>query len=172
VTRALFLDRDGTLIVDVGYPRDPEQVELLPGVAAALRVLPADVALVIVSNQSGLARGRITPAEADAVAARVAERFAAEGVRFAGAYVCPHGPDEGCACRKPAPGLLVRAAHELGIDLARSIMIGDKDSDVLAGRAAGCATSLRFAAVGPDPDADVIGWAAAGMRIASVFGLE
>lgn len=170
--RALFLDRDGTLIVDVGYPRAPDQVELLPGAAAALRALPADIALVIVTNQSGIARGRITPAEADAVAARVAARFAAEGVHFAGAYVCPHGPDEGCACRKPAAGLLRRAADELGIDLASSIMIGDKDSDVGAGRAAGCAASLRFAAAEGDPAADVIGWAAAGMRIASVFGLE
>ncbi|HVK72636.1 MAG TPA: HAD-IIIA family hydrolase [Kofleriaceae bacterium] len=171
--RALFLDRDGTLIVDVGYPRDPDQVELLPGAAAALRALPADIALVIVTNQSGLARGLITPAEAAAVADRVAARFAAEGVRLAGAYVCPHGPDDGCSCRKPAPGLLLQAAHELGLDLAASVMIGDKPSDVAAGRAAGCAASLRLASA-PEPDTDeaVVGWPAAGRRIASVFGVE
>lgn len=168
--RALFLDRDGTLIVDVGYPRDPAQVELLPGAAAALRALPPDVTLVIVSNQSGLARGLITPAEAAAVAARVAERFAAEGVHFAAAYVCPHGPDDGCPCRKPAPGLLLQAARELDLDLARSIMIGDKPSDVAAGQAAGCAASLRFAlADAGSAGADIAGWAAGAALLASLL---
>lgn len=159
--RALFLDRDGTLIVDVGYPRDPAEVELLPGAAAALRELPPDVELVIVSNQSGLARGLISAAQADAVAARVMARFAAEGVLFAAAYVCPHGPDDGCRCRKPAPGMLLDAARDLGLDLAASVMIGDKPSDVAAGLAAGCRASLQFA-----------GWAEDGPRIASLFGLE
>jgi D-glycero-D-manno-heptose 1,7-bisphosphate phosphatase len=126
VTRALFLDRDGTLIVDVGYPRDPAQVAILPGAAAALAALPADVALVIVTNQSGLARGLVTPAEAAAVQTEVERQFAAAGVRFAGVYVCPHGPDDGCRCRKPAPGMLLDAARDLGLDLARSLMIGDK----------------------------------------------
>lgn len=160
MTRALFLDRDGTLIVDVGYPRDPDAVDLLPGAAAALRALPPDVALVIVSNQSGLARGRITPAEAAAVAARVEARFAAEGVIFAGAYHCPHGPDDGCPCRKPAPGMLLAAARDLGLDLAASIMLGDKPSDVAAGQAAGCAASLAFT-----------DWAEAGPRIAALLAL-
>jgi len=158
VRRALFLDRDGTLIVDVGYPRDPAQVELLPGAAAALRELPRDVALVIVSNQSGLARGLITANEADAVAARVAQRFALEGVLFDAAYVCPHGPDEGCRCRKPAPGMLLDAARDLGLDLAASVMLGDKPSDVEAGQAAGCAASLRFT-----------DWADAGPRVAALL---
>lgn len=158
--RALFLDRDGTLIVDVGYPRDPDAVVLLPGAAEALRAVPADVALVIVSNQSGLARGRITLDEAAAVAARVEALFAADGVRFAGAYHCPHGPDDGCACRKPAPGMLLQAARDLDLELAASIMVGDKPSDVEAGRAAGCAASLAFD-----------DWAATGPRIAALLGL-
>ena len=170
MTPALFLDRDGTLIVDVGYPRDPDAVALLPGVAAALAALPATVALVIITNQSGLARGLVTPAEAAAVQARVEAAFAAVGVRFAGVYVCPHGPDDGCRCRKPAPGLLLDAARELGLDLGRSLMIGDKAADVAAGHAAGCA-ALRFAAV-PTAGADVVGWADAGARIAAHFGLE
>lgn len=157
--RALFLDRDDTLIVDPGYPRDPDAVVLVPGAAAALRRVPADVALVIVSNQSGIARGLITLAEADAVAARVAERFAAEGVGFAGAYRCPHAPDDGCRCRKPAPGMLLDAARDLGLDLARSMMLGDRPSDVAAGEAAGCGASVRFT-----------GWDDAGRRIALVFG--
>jgi D-glycero-D-manno-heptose 1,7-bisphosphate phosphatase len=147
VTRALFLDRDGTLIVDVGYPHDPALVEPLPGAIEALRQLQSAYKLVIISNQSGIARGKITEAEAAAVHDRVIEMFSAAGVTFAGAYYCPHGPDAGCRCRKPAPGLLLDAAAELGLDLAQSIMIGDKPSDVEAGRAAGCGRVLRF---GPD----------------------
>jgi len=138
---ALFLDRDGTLIVDVGYPRDPERVELLPGAAEALRDLAGQgFALVIVSNQSGVARGRITPDEAERVQARVVERFAAAGVTFDGAYFCFHGPDDGCPCRKPSPGMLRRASEDLGLSLASSVMVGDKPSDVQAGHAAGCST--------------------------------
>lgn len=146
--RALLIDRDGTLIVDVGYPRDPARVELLPGALAALVELQRSFALVIISNQSGLGRGLFSEAEARAVHDRVIELFARGGVEFAGAYYCPHAPEAGCACRKPAPGLLVDAARELGLDLARSIMVGDKPSDVAAGVAAGCHT-VRF---GPDVD--------------------
>jgi histidinol-phosphate phosphatase family protein len=136
---ALFLDRDGTLIEDVGYPRDPRRVSLLPGAAAALRRLSqAGFALVIVSNQSGVGRGLISRAEAAAVHAEVVRRFLTVGVTFDGAYYCYHAPDEGCPCRKPAPGLLLRAAAELGLDLDRSILVGDKCSDVEAAAAAGC----------------------------------
>jgi histidinol-phosphate phosphatase family protein len=143
VTRAaLFLDRDGTLIVDVGYPRDPALVEPLPGAIDALRELQRRYALVIISNQSGLARGLITAAEAAAVHARTVDLFAAGGVTFAGAYYCPHAPDAACRCRKPAPGLLLDAARDLDLDLAASIMIGDKPSDLEAGRAAGCGQVL------------------------------
>jgi histidinol-phosphate phosphatase family protein len=141
---ALFLDRDGTLIVDVGYPRDPALVEPLPGAIDALRELQHSYALVIISNQSGIGRGLITEAEAAAVHARTVELFAAGGVTFAGAYYCPHSPDAACRCRKPAPGLLFDAARELDLDLARSIMIGDKPSDLEAGRAAGCGHVQAF----------------------------
>jgi D-glycero-D-manno-heptose 1,7-bisphosphate phosphatase len=147
--RALFVDRDGTLIADVGYPRDPALVEPLPGAIDALRALGARFALVIVSNQSGLGRGLITEAEARAVHDRVIDVFARAGIGFAGAYYCPHAPEAGCPCRKPAPGLLLDAARELGLDLASSVMIGDKASDVAAGRAAGCGHTIRF---GPDVD--------------------
>lgn len=148
--RALFLDRDGTLIVDVGYPRDPDAVALVEGAADALRALQRDWALVVVSNQSGIGRGMITEQQAAAVHERFVARFAAAGVQFAGFYYCPHAPDAGCACRKPAPGLLRDATAELGLDLARSVMVGDKASDVEAGRASGCAYVVRF---GPDVDA-------------------
>ncbi len=158
---ALFLDRDGTLIEDVGYPRDPEGVVLLPGAAAALReARRVGLALVIVSNQSGVARGIISPAEADAVQARVTSLFEDEGVRFDGAYFCFHGPDDGCTCRKPAPGMLLRAAEELALELPASLMIGDKPSDVEAGVAAGCAA----VALGPGG----VSWNEIPARIASL----
>ena len=147
--RALFIDRDGTLIADVGYPRDPAQVEPLHGAIGALRALQDRFALVIVSNQSGIGRGLVSEAEARAVHDRVIDVFARAGVAFAGAYYCPHAPDAGCPCRKPAPGLLHDAAGELGLDLAGSVMLGDKASDVAAGQAAGCGHTLRF---GPDLD--------------------
>lgn len=169
--RALFLDRDGTLISDVGYPRDPALVEPLPGAFAALRALQARFALVIVSNQSGIGRGLITTAEAAAVHARVVELFGEAGVAFAGAYYCPHDPGAGCACRKPAPGLLLDAARELGIELAGSIMLGDKPSDVAAGRAAGCRHALRFGAPDPtDPAEDGIPHCADWPAVAAFVG--
>ncbi len=141
--RALFLDRDGTLIVDTGYPRDPSVVELIPGAIEALRDLERDWALVIVSNQSGIGRGLITPAEAAAVDARVRELFGAGGIEFAGVYHCPHAPEDHCACRKPKPGMLEQAARELDLDLAASVIVGDKPSDVEAGAAVG-ARGIRF----------------------------
>jgi D-glycero-D-manno-heptose 1,7-bisphosphate phosphatase len=150
--RALFVDRDGTLITDVGYPRDPALVEPLAGAIDALRELQGSFALVIVSNQSGIGRGLVTEAEARAVHDRVIAVFEGAGVRFAGAYYCPHAPDAGCACRKPAPGLLLDAARELDLHLASSVMIGDKASDVAAGRAAGCRHVLRFGPQGDDVD--------------------
>ena len=143
---ALLLDRDGTLIRDVGYPRDPADVELLPGVAGlreAREVLGYQ--LVIVGNQSGVARGQIQPDEAAAVQEAVVARLGAEGIVLDGAYFCFHGPDDACPCRKPAPGLLLRAAQDLRLDLGSSLMIGDRASDAEAGLAAGC-SALTFGA--------------------------
>lgn len=144
MNRAVFLDRDGTLIVDAVYPKDPERVQLVPHVIEALLELQRRFLLVIVSNQSGIGRGLITPEEARAVHERVLQVFDREGVRFADAYYCPHVPGEGCACRKPAPGMLLDAAAALGVELARSVMIGDRASDVAAGRAAGVGCLIRF----------------------------
>lgn len=100
----------------------------------------AGYALVIVSNQSGVARGIIRPEEAAAVQARVERLFAAEGVSFDAAHFCFHGPEDDCPCRKPRPGLLEAAARELKLEFPGSVMIGDKPSDVAAGRAVGCRT--------------------------------
>lgn len=159
MTRALFLDRDGTLIVDTGYPRDPALVSPLPGALEALRELQTTFSLVIISNQSGVGRGLITKDEAAAVHARTVELFAAGGVRFAGAYYCFHAPEAKCRCRKPAPGLILDAQAELGLDLATSWMIGDRESDLEAGRAAGVGELLHFGVSAGD-------WAAARSRIA------
>ncbi len=138
--RALFLDRDGTLMVDTGYVRDPAKVELLPGVRDALPEAKAlGFELVVVSNQSGVARGIISEDELAAVEARFESLL---GVPLDLVLFCKHGPDEGCPCRKPAPGLFRDAARARNIDLSRSFMVGDKASDVAAGRAAGCTTVL------------------------------
>ncbi len=137
---AAFLDRDGTLIVERDYLSQPEGVELLPGAVAGLRALrQAGYALVLVTNQSGIARGLFGLDDFRAVQARLEELLAAEGVRLDGVYLCPHHPDFGppCECRKPGPGLYRQAERELGLDLARSLFIGDRLSDVDAAAALG-----------------------------------
>jgi histidinol-phosphate phosphatase family protein len=137
----LLLDRDGTLMEDVGYPNDPDRVRLIPGAADAVRALAAaGFVPAVVSNQSGLARGLITPDQAAAVHDRFVELFAAAaGVRLP-CFYCPHGPRDGCGCRKPKPGLLERAAAELHLAGAPAVMVGDKSDDVAAGRAFGAVT--------------------------------
>jgi D-glycero-D-manno-heptose 1,7-bisphosphate phosphatase len=140
---AVFLDRDGTVMEDVGYPRDPETVRLLPGATAALAALQAaGFALVIVSNQSGIGRRIITAEQARAVHERFVSKLAGDGVTIDAFRYCPHAPEEGCDCRKPRPDMLLNAAAELGLDLSRSTMIGDRASDLEAGRAAGARTIL------------------------------
>lgn len=127
---AVFLDRDGTLVEDPGYLHEPAAVRLLPGVADGLRRLgAAGWSLVIVSNQSGIARGLFGPEAFSAVNRRVEELA---GVRFAGAYHCPHHPDftGPCECRKPALKLFRDAAGDLGLDLARSWFVGNRAGDV------------------------------------------
>ena len=141
--RAVFLDRDGTLIDDVGYISDPEDVRLVPGAGDALRALrDAGFRLVVISNQSGLGRGLITQEQADAVHQRFVEELERAGAQIDAAYYCPHAPEEGCDCRKPLPGLLIDAACELGLDLERSFMVGNSDVDVAAGEAAGARAIL------------------------------
>jgi D-glycero-D-manno-heptose 1,7-bisphosphate phosphatase len=141
VSRALFMDRDGTVMVDVGYPRRPDDVELLPDAPLTLaRLRELGFKLVVVSNQSGVGRGLVTEAEAASVHERFVEALREGGVELDAAYYCPHAPDEGCSCRKPSPELLHRAAADLEIELTRSFMVGDRDSDLEAGRRAGCRT--------------------------------
>ena len=129
----VFLDRDGTLIEDVGYLQRPEDVRLLAGVAAALaRLNAAGASVVLVTNQSGIARGLFTREDFDAAQERLAELLQAEGARLDAVYVCPHHPDvDGpCDCRKPASRLYWRASRDLGLDLSRSYYVGDRWRDV------------------------------------------
>ncbi len=157
--KAIFLDRDGTLIFDPGYLADPDGVRLLPGVPEALRRLrDASFLLVIVSNQSGIARGLYTADDLARVHDRLVKLLAQEGIAFAAAQYCQHGPEDACGCRKPAPGMILAAAAALGIDVAASAMIGDKVADVRAGLAAGCGRNVLLASHAPEnlpPGVDV-----------------
>jgi D-glycero-D-manno-heptose 1,7-bisphosphate phosphatase len=148
--RAVFLDRDGTIIEEVGYLDRPERVELFPWTIDAVRVLNrAGLAVVLVSNQSGVARGFFTENVVDAVHERMATLLAEGGARIDAYYYCPHHPDgkvpeyaQTCSCRKPGRGLVDRAARELGIDPARSFVVGDRWLDVALGRAVGAQSLL------------------------------
>lgn len=137
---AVFLDRDGTLVEDPGFQRDPSAVRLVPGAAAAVaRCSAAGFVVVVVTNQSGIARGFITPADYAAVERRIVELFAEHGARIDATYHCPHYPPVGgpCDCRKPGTLLYRRAAEELGLDLGASWGIGDRLSDLEPVRALG-----------------------------------
>jgi D-glycero-D-manno-heptose 1,7-bisphosphate phosphatase len=149
VTRpAVFLDRDGTIIDDKGFLNDIGQIEILPTVVDALRLLrERGYATVIVSNQSGVARGYFDDEAVRTVNAEIARRLANDGVAIDAWYWCSHY-DEGCACRKPAPGLVHRAVQEHGLTLEGGAMVGDRGSDVALGHAVGIA---GIAVPGPDP---------------------
>jgi histidinol-phosphate phosphatase family protein len=137
--RAVLLDRDGTLVVDVPYNGDPSRVVAVPGAREAVeRLRTAGVALAVVSNQSGVARGLLTRTEIAAVNRRIEELLGPLGPWF----VCPHGPDNGCACRKPAPGMVLAAAAALGVRPDECVVIGDTGADVDAARAAGARVVL------------------------------
>lgn len=130
--KAAFLDRDGTLIRDVPYIRNPEQVQLLPGVVRALRnLIECDYLLIVITNQSGIGRWLLTKQQYLQVHRRMLDLLGAHGVYITAAYYCPHTPDAGCACRKPGTALFERAAREFDINLSQSIMFGDKESDMV-----------------------------------------
>lgn len=134
----LFLDRDGVVVVDKNYLADPAEVELVPGAAAAMRrARDGGFRLVGVSNQSGLGRGKFGSRDLAAVMARLDDLLEAEGVGFDAFYYCPHAPEDGCSCRKPAGGLLAEAAERFTWDPAASWVVGDKIDDVGLGRRAG-----------------------------------
>lgn len=141
LSRALFLDRDGTIIEECGYLNDPERVRLLPGAGTALKALTTEGwQLVVISNQSGVGRGLITPEQMVAVQDRFLEVMNGQGIPVTGSYLCVHSPEENCECRKPSPFFLKQAGGAYGIDLSASWMIGDREGDILCGQNAGCST--------------------------------
>lgn len=140
---AVFLDRDNTLMVDVPYCRRPEDVKLLPGAAEAVRKFhDLGFLVVVVTNQSGIARGLFTEAELRSVNAELERQLAAGGARLDALYYCPHLPGAGCACRKPGTLLFERACSDLEIDPARSYVVGDRGADIEAGLRIGSAPIL------------------------------
>ena len=150
--RAVFLDRDGTLNEDTGYPSDFRQVHIYPGSFEAVRALKrAGFAAVVVTHQSGVGRGYIAPAELEELHRRFAAEFARRGAPLDGLYACPHsgqGTEPDCDCAKPRPGLARQAARELDLDLGASYMVGDKPVDILFGRAIGAAPVLVLTGYG------------------------
>ena len=137
---AVFLDRDGTLVEDPGYLRDPAGVRLLPGVGPAIaRLNGAGVPAIVVTNQSGIGRGLLTEADYHSVRRRIGELLAAEGARIDGEFFCPHWPETSgpCDCRKPNTLLFRQAAERFGLDLRRSWWIGDRMRDIEPARALG-----------------------------------
>jgi len=151
---AVFLDRDGTINHDVGYLSSPGELELLPGSAEALRRLgEAGLKLIVVTNQSGIARGLIEEMRIADIHARLDEMLHEHGAGVDAYYYCPHHPEHGerveCDCRKPGPGMARTAAREHGIDLSRSYFVGDKYSDIMLGKNAGGRTVLVLTGYGP-----------------------
>lgn len=148
--KAVFLDRDGVVNVDKGYVHRVEDFQFLPGAPEAIRLLnDAGYLVIVVTNQSGVARGFYTLDDVRLLHDHVTAELARRGSRIDAYYICPHHPDHGpdgrggeCLCRKPLPGMLLAAAADLSVDLSRSFMIGDKISDVEAGLAAGCSPVL------------------------------
>jgi D-glycero-D-manno-heptose 1,7-bisphosphate phosphatase len=139
--KAVFLDKDGTLVENVPFNADPDRIRLLPGTREGLELLHAlGYELIVLSNQPGVALGYFTESELDEVERRLQELIGE--IPLAGFYYCPHGPEEGCPCRKPSPGLVLRAARERGLETERCWMIGDILNDVEAGRKAGCRSIL------------------------------
>jgi histidinol-phosphate phosphatase family protein len=137
--RAVLFDRDGTLVHDVPFNADPDLVTPVDGAAEALaRLRGAEIAVGIVTHQSGVGRGLITHAEADAVTARVAHLLGP----FATVRTCPHHPDDDCPCRKPRPGLVLDAARDLDVTAAECVVVGDIGADVEAARSAGARAVL------------------------------
>ncbi len=150
--RAVFLDRDGTINKYVGFLRDINEMELLPGTAEAIWAINQSGYLaIVVTNQPVIARGEVTWEELDEIHRKLETLLGQKGAYVDDIFICPHHPDKGfagerpeykidCGCRKPKPGLLLQAAQKYNIDLAESWMVGDSDSDVMAGKAAGCRT--------------------------------
>ena len=155
---AVFLDRDGTVNEEVEYLDDPARLRLIVVAADAIwRPNPAGVPVVLVSNQAGVGRGYFDEAVLGEIHRELARQLAIAGARLDAIYYCPHHPEDGCHCRKPRPGMLLRAAAEHDLDLLGSFAVGDKLSDLEAGRRAGCRTALVLTGYGSRTQQEVAG---------------
>ena len=136
---ALFLDRDGVIIENrSNYVRTWSDVAIYPqAIEALIKVKPTGYKTIIITNQSAVSRGLISPEIAQEINSRLIEEIQSAGGRIDGIFMCPHAPHENCACRKPQPGLILEAADSLSLDLNRSILVGDALSDIMAGQSAG-----------------------------------
>lgn len=152
----IFFDRDGTINVDADYLSDPDDLELIPGAAEAIRdANRLGVRAFVITNQSGVARGLYSEEDVRAVHQRLTRLLARDGAHIDAFYYCPHHPEYGeapyrrvCSCRKPKTGMLLQAQMEFGINLASSFVVGDKCTDLQAGRAAACGTVLVLTGYG------------------------
>ncbi len=168
--RAVFLDRDGTLIEEKGYIQRPEEVVLLPQATEGLKGFRAlGLEVVILTNQSGIGRGFYAEADYHKVMARLFALLEGRQAAVDASYFCPHAPWEGCPCRKPSPGMAERAARELSIDLARSFVVGDKKSDMELARVIGARGILVRTGYGAETEkAETPLWDAAADDLAEV----
>ncbi len=142
--RAIFLDRDGVINVNrKDYVKSWKEFEFLPNTKKALKKInESGYMLIIITNQSPIGRGIFKPEILDGIHQKMLGELSKAGVRIDAIYFCPHKPGDGCSCRKPEPGLLVKAAEDFNIDLSNSWMIGDSDSDIVSGKRAGCRTAM------------------------------
>lgn len=155
--RAVFLDRDGTIARDVSYCRSPEEFQLLPDAGKAIRLMNrAGLLVVVVTNQSGIARGFLTIQTLEAIHEKMRRELGISKAQIDAIYVCPHHPDAGCPCRKPGIALFRRASQELRVSLEESYMVGDRMLDVLSGRSAGARAILVRSGHKPEPPSGVV----------------
>ncbi len=149
MTKAVFLDRDGTISEEVNYCRRAEDLHLIPLVTEAVNLLNrSGFKVIVVTNQSGIAREYFTLETLEQIHQKMQDELAIGNAKVNAIYHCPHHPDDGCECRKPATGLLRKASHDFNVNLEASYMVGDRQTDVETGKAAGCKTVL--VATGPD----------------------
>lgn len=168
--KAVFLDRDGTIAKDVPYCSRPEDFELLPGATEGIRLLNVHgYKVVVVTNQSGIARGYFTEAMLSRIHDKMQKELAKHGARVDAIYYCPHHPDDNCKCRKPKPEMVLQAARDLDIDLSQSYVIGDSEIDAELARQAGCKAGIRVGEPGGTGD-----YVAASLRdaVKNILGFE
>jgi len=153
--KVVFLDRDGTINRDsADYIKSRSEFEFIPGSIAAIGELTAHgFTVIVITNQSAIARKLVSPTELDAMHAMMCEAVASGGGKITDVFFCPHMPDEGCECRKPAPGLIHQARQKYDFDLADAVMVGDSLKDVVCGRNAGCGLAVLVKS-GTDPDVE------------------